>query len=341
MKKLVVRFLLSLRKMFYKNQTFVGRQRLVLLLLCYVPVTLLGILAIFIGVSGPQDSFFNYTHSAFLIGAAILLTLLFTHKVDVSVCLSAFSLLGETIVSVEMIFSALHPTEYYLMLIVGDTVLLAMNTMVSVAASLKWNTMILGAMTIATYVACMIITGNTALQSFLIVFVISFSLVSLVGLWVSMSTFHLDKENRRLKKGEAELLSLLRLKRNEVHAFVELASKESSTDGTRILLDRLNKKSRHLLLSNVEEFLRSRDTDMKIIEKAFPELTPSEREICRLVLQGKKLGDICMILGKNESNINSQRANMRRKLGMKPGENLHEKLQQRLNDSYSPPPKAW
>lgn len=333
MKKLVMKFLQSLQWMLYKNQTFVGRQRLVLLLLCYIPVTLLGILSIFIGISGPQDSFFNYTHSAFLIGTAILLTLLFTHKADVSVCLAAFTLLGEATVSVEMIFAALHPTEYYLMLIVGDTVLLAMNTMVSVAASLKWNTMALGTATIATYVACMIITGDTALRSFLIVFVISFSLVSLVGLWVSMSTYHLDKENRRLKKGEAELLNLLRLKRNEVHAFVELASKESSTDGTRILLDRLDKKSRHTLLSNVEEFLKTRDTDMKIIEHAFPELTPSEKEICRLVLQGKKLGDICMTLNKNESNINSQRANVRRKLRMKPGENLQEKLQQRLAGS--------
>lgn len=333
MKKIMTRFFLSLRKILYRNQTFVGRQRLVLLLLCYVPVTLLGILAIFIGVSGPQASFFNYTHSAFLIGAAVLLTLLFTHKADVSVCLTAFTLLGEAIVSTEMIYSAFHPTDYYLMLIVGDTVLLAMNTMVSVAASLKWNTVVLGAATIATYVACMVITGNTALQSFLIVFVISFTLVSLVGLWVSMSTYHLDKENRRLKKGEAELLNLLRLKRNEVQAFIALASKESSNDGTRILLDRLDKKSRHTLLSNVEEFLKTRDTDMKIIDEAFPELTQSEREICRLVLQGKKLGDICMILNKNESNINSQRANVRRKLGMKTGENLQEKLRERMGSA--------
>lgn len=322
-----------MRKILYRNQTFVGRQRLVLLLLCYVPVTLLGILAIFAGISGPQASFFNYTHSAFLIGAAVLLTLLFTHKADVSVCLTAFTLLGEAIVSTEMIYSAFHPTDYYLMLIVGDTVLLAMNTMVSVAASLKWNTVVLGAATIATYVACMVITGNTALQSFLIVFVISFTLVSLVGLWVSMSTYHLDKENRRLKKGEAELLNLLRLKRNEVQAFIALASKESSNDGTRILLDRLDKKSRHTLLSNVEEFLKTRDTDMKIIDEAFPELTQSEREICRLVLQGKKLGDICMILNKNESNINSQRANVRRKLGMKTGENLQEKLRERMGSA--------
>lgn len=333
MKKIMTRFFLSLRKILYRNQTFVGRQRLVLLLLCYVPVTLLGILAIFAGISGPQASFFNYTHSAFLIGAAVLLTLLFTHKADVSVCLTAFTLLGEAIVSTEMIYSAFHPTDYYLMLIVGDTVLLAMNTMVSVAASLKWNTVVLGAATIATYVACMVITGNTALQSFLIVFVISFTLVSLVGLWVSMSTYHLDKENRRLKKGEAELLNLLRLKRNEVQAFIALASKESSNDGTRILLDRLDKKSRHTLLSNVEEFLKTRDTDMKIIDEAFPELTQSEREICRLVLQGKKLGDICMILNKNESNINSQRANVRRKLGMKTGENLQEKLRERMGSA--------
>lgn len=331
MKTLAMKIIQPLRRMYYNEQTYLGRQRLVLLLLCYIPVTLLGIIAISIGVSGPQDSFFDYTHSAFLLVAAVLLALLFTHRINVSVCLTAFTILGEATVSVEMIFSALHPTEYYLMLIVGDTVLLAMNTMVAVAASLKWDTMALGAMTIAAYVACVVITGNAELKSFLVVFIISFSLVSLVGLWVSIGTYHLDRENTRLRKEEAELLGLLRLKKNEIQAFIGLASKESSNDGTRILLDRLDKKSRHRLLSNVEEYLKVRDTDMKVIESAFPELTPSERDICRLVLQGKKLGDICMILNKNESNINSQRSNMRKKLGLQPSDNLQEQLQRRID----------
>ena len=83
----------------------------------------------------------------------------------------------------------------------------------------------------------------------------------------------------------------------------------------------------------MEAYLKTRNTDLEIIAQKFPELTPSEREICRLILQGKKLYDICRLLGKNESNVNSQRANMRKKLGLQPAENLQKALQQRLEET--------
>lgn len=143
----------------------------------------------------------------------------------------------------------------------------------------------------------------------------------------------MEEENRQLKKGEAELLTLLRMRKDEVKAFLSLAKKKYDNDGTKLLMESLDKKTRYNLLTNVEEYIRERDTDLSIIEKAFPELTPSEREICRLVLQGKKLGEICTILGKTETNINSQRANVRRKLGLQPSDNLQRRLQERLGRS--------
>lgn len=39
--------------------------------------------------------------------------------------------------------------------------------------------------------------------------------------------------------------------------------------------------------------------------------------MCCLVLRGKKLGEICTTPNKTESNINSQRANVRRKTHMR------------------------
>ena len=61
----------------------------------------------------------------------------------------------------------------------------------------------------------------------------------------------------------------------------------------------------------------------------FPELTASGREVCRLILQDKKLGEICAILDKKESNINSTRMHIRRKLNMQPSDNLRKVLQER------------
>ena len=47
-------------------------------------------------------------------------------------------------------------------------------------------------------------------------------------------------------------------------------------------------------------------------------------------LQDKKLSEICTILNKNESNINSQRAHIRKKLNLQTNQNLKTVLTERL-----------
>lgn len=322
----------KLRQMYEQETSGFNRQRYMLLFLFYIPVTFFAVIAEAVGLTGPTDTFFNYTHAEYIILSTIWLLLFFNKKINISTCLALFTAIGQLTISVEMIYVAFTPTEYNKMLIVANTVLLAMNAMVSMTVYLRWNTMILGVITIATYVICMLITDDAAMRSFLILFLITFSMISIFGLWVAKISYKMEQEYTQLKKNNADLLHILRLKKDEVMTYISLASEKHSHDGLRVMMDRLDKKSMHNLLTNVELYLKNRDTDLKIIEKCFPELTPSERDICRLILQGKKLGEICTMLDKSESNINSQRANMRRKLGLQSSDNLMERLQLRLNE---------
>ncbi len=318
------------RNLFERENTITGRQRVGLLVFCYIPIMLLGVTANFLGLTEPTATFFNYTHTACLATAATFLLLYYKGNISVKMCLAAFTIIGQTIISIEMVFCALRPTPYYTMLILANTVLLAMNTTVSLAAYMQRNTLLLGIATIAVYLACAFISGDGLLKSFIIVFAIAFSFVSLVGMGLAEVSNNLERENERLKKEEMELLHILRLKKDEVRAFISLAEKENTTDGIKIFLERLDKKSRINLLNNVGKYLKNNNTELSTIEKVFPEFTPSEREICRLILQDKKLGEICLTLGKSESNINSQRTNMRKKLGLQPADNLQQKLLSRL-----------
>lgn len=322
----------KLRQMYEQETSGFNRQRYMLLFLFYIPVTFFAVIAEAVGLTGPTDTFFDYTHAEYIILSIVWLLLFFNKKISISTCLALFTAIGQLTISVEMIYVAFTPTEYNKMLIVANTVLLAMNAMVSMTVYLRWNTMILGLITIATYVICMLITDDAAMRSFLILFLITFSMISIFGLWVAKISYKMEQEYTQLKKNNADLLHILRLKKDEVMTYISLASEKHSHDGLRVMMDRLDKKSMHNMLTNVELYLKNRDTDLKIIEKCFPELTPSERDICRLILQGKKLGEICTMLDKTESNINSQRANMRRKLELQSSDNLMERLQLRLNE---------
>lgn len=316
--------------LFAKEPTLIGRQRVGLLVFCYIPIMMLGVLANFLGLTEPSATFFKYTHSVCIVAAVIYFWLYYKSKISITICLASFTIIGQIIISIEMIYCALRPTPYYTMLILANTVLLALNTTVSLAAYMKKDTLILGTATIGVYVACAFISNDSLLKSFIIVFAIAFFFVSLVGMGLARVSSRLEKENEQLKKEETELLHILRLNKDEVRAFADLSVKQHTTDGTKVLLGRFDKKSRINLLNNVEEYLNNRNTELFNLEKVFPEFTPSERKICRLILQGKKLGEICMALGKSESNISSQRTNMRRKLGLQPADNLQLKLQERL-----------
>ena len=69
------------------------------------------------------------------------------------------------------------------------------------------------------------------------------------------------------------------------------------------------------------------------VRRACPELTPSEAEICAMILQDKRQNDICIRLGKSASNINSQRSHIRRKLALAPADDLKEALLRRMADA--------
>lgn len=324
----------TLMNRFVREDSQIGRRRLSLIF-CYIPATLLGILSNLLGFSGEQPPIFNYTHIGFIAVCATILALYIARKISVKACLIALTLAGQAMVSTEMLWLSANPNEYRMMLIMADTALLGMNAMASVAGYLKSNTIALGVISILTYSACTLISKDAYLGKFMIVFAISFTFIGIIGLLSAKATERLECENARLRREESDLLHILRIKKSEIQVYLALASKENSAQSTSDMLDLLDKKARHNLLVNVEDYLKSRDTDLKLIDKAFPELTPSEKEICQLILQGRKLGDICAALGKTETNVNSQRANMRRKLALRPSDNLLEALRQRLSE-YQP-----
>lgn len=62
-------------------------------------------------------------------------------------------------------------------------------------------------------------------------------------------------------------------------------------------------------------------------------LTFSEKEICKLILQGRSLKEICAELNKSESNITSQRCHIRKKLNMDRRDDLRRTLEVRFYDA--------
>lgn len=169
---------------------------------------------------------------------------------------------------------------------------------------------------------------NRSLGNFLSVFLVIFVVVCFLGSRLVKNTHLQDKENASLKKEEEDFFEMVGLKK--VEAYFKLARKKRSFNSSKALIGLLGEEMRRTVIANVREYLAIEETGKLEMETLFPKLSPTECDICRLVLQGKKLGEICSILGKTETNINSTQTHIRRKLNMQPSDNLMKILQARV-----------
>lgn len=318
-------------KCFYcsRETTAIGRQQFTALTV-YTFTMVVGMGATFMGLMGPQGFYPNLLNSVYVLSAIFMYIAYTCKKANINISFGVIISLTQLFTSLEMILSALYPSDYGLKLIIADVVILAVNILFSLIAYLKYVPPILAASSIIVIWVCVFITGDSSLQNFATLFTLIFVNTAFLGYKMLINLKTIKAENDDLKEEEKEILSVLKLKPTGVKAFVALAKHKRDNNETSHYLDIMDTVSKQNLIDNVKEFLVRQDAEMIVAKNLFPELSPSELEICKLIVEGKKQSDICITLKKKESNITAQRTNIRRKLGLKPTEDLKEALLQRI-----------
>lgn len=312
-----------------RESSFLGKQQLYVLVYCTAAV-IIGICANLTGLTGPQRSFNLWLNAGYFLAAAVLFAGYMFRKIPIASSLFGIIMLTQVSTSAEMLYCASVPDTYHMMLIVGNMVLLAVNILFSLVAYLEYTPYILSVLGIGTYIACMEITGDSTLGNFFGVYLVIFAVVCILGSRLVRNMRSLSHENTVLKKDGEDFFDMLGMDREQARAYIGLARGRQNPDRTKILLEMTGEDMRHNIIANVREYLLVTETGMIEMERKFPELSAAEREVCLLILQGKKINDICMILGKKASNITSTRTHIRRKLDMKPSDNLLKVLRERV-----------
>ncbi len=129
---------------------------------------------------------------------------------------------------------------------------------------------------------------------------------------------------------DLRLLKRLQMKKEELFAFAELLSENNPEEKTSSLLSIIGEQSKENLFTALAAYQKKEKSKLDTIRRIYPNLSPSELNICRLILQDKTVSQICELLHRSSGNITSQRANIRAKLGLKKNDNLKEALQERM-----------
>lgn len=312
------------------EQSQFAKQQMIIFLI-YSSAIVIGLLVNLFGISGPQMRLPLVLNSIFLVTTLASIIACWLGKVSVRYTFCLLTVVAQLFTSIEMILCALKPTEYTLMLIVGNTVLLITNLLFSIFAYLKSIPLILGSLSMMTYIACTVITGDVNLKNFAALYMVMFLAVIILGNLLIKNFHRLDKENSELKHDEKEILDALKVEKEQIMAYVRLSKNPQGTQETKALLDMMDDGARNNIIRNVMEVVTLREMELNNLAAIFPELSPSEIEICRLIIMGKSLNEVCTILHKSESNITCQRSNIRKKLALQPSDNLKKVLLERFN----------
>ena len=275
----------------------------------------------------PSFLLLHYIYLPLTMGSVLLY---FLRIVKVKTAIIMLTLFAQVCSSTEILFCSIAPTQYDKLLIAADMFLSIVNILFALMAYLRYLPYVLSLMTLSAYTFGVFYNESDEPLCFLPLYLLSFAAVSTMGHWLVKNTRDLDHENIRLRREESLFLKILHLRRNEVTAYLELAARPREEGETARLFNLMSDKTQQHIVSNLKAYLIDQEIQRKNIAALLPELTPSECEICQLILKGKKLSEICAILNKSETNICSQRAHIRKKLGLKTNDNLREALRKRM-----------
>lgn len=303
------------------------------LLVCFAVMLYLGILSNILGLSGAFDPFFTASNIVFLVVVVSSFAAYLLGKIGVVKGITFLAVATQVFIGMDILYSAFVPTlKDNTMVILINMLILAGNMFFSLAAYQARLTRWLVGIALGVYLVCVIVTGNESLRNYFFMMLLILLFISVLSLGIARNGEYLVNANKILQREEEELLQVLRINKKQIKAYVALAKERHDVKQTEHLLDLLGEASQKNVIDNVLQYIQTRELSKQNLERVFPELSSSEREICYLILQNKKLSEIGILLNKTESNITTQRGNIRKKLGMNPSDNLQKVLEKRIRE---------
>ena len=310
-----------------RESTIIGRQRLVFFLAVSVMSIVLTMSSFALHPKTPALTFVDV--SAVII-TALLMFLYFKDKINIRLSITAVFILLQLELSAQKITFATIGTAEANALILQASFLSLLLITLSLVCFLKYSPTIISVISIFTYMLCLTIDSNVVLRTFLPVYLVVLIGAILYDLFTIRAVMNMEVENNNLRQEIMDFFYATGLDEESMSDIARISRESGKSEGMRELLSRMDPSIRARLVGGLSAIRQEEDASRKSIMAAFPMLTPAQVTICQLILQDKKLAEICKITGKSEGNITSQRSRIRSILELGPDDVLKDVLSERL-----------
>lgn len=305
----------------------IERQRVIIYLL-HVTLIVATVAMQFLGMGASQNILPLTVSGVHLTVCLVAFSLYLARRLTVPQAMSIVAIVSQVCIAIRCYYlSTTHADPQYVLLILGNQITTVVAVFFLVMAFVRITPFIISFMSLITYGVTVAYLQEPGLWRFYCFFVFDDFFLSIMGevLWRNVKS--VSDENKNLHHWESALMHAVRLNRREIEGYLRMSNNSNPTpDNVDRLFSMFTPKSQRNIINAVRLYLTSHLCENSKLNELFTDLTKSERDVCNLILQGKKRGEISQLLGKSEKNIDVVRAHIRRKLDVPAGEDLQEFL---------------
>lgn len=309
-----------------RSHNWQQRMCLITFLMLSLSVVILGVPMHFIGMIGRCDTIL-YTISAMSWAATLTILIMYlTQRMRLTVAISSFGILTQLAESARIVYVAMErPDGFEETIVFNQVISLALIIYMEMAAVRHMPT-ILAIMSIATITSAYLYTDGKINRQIVVIFVIVEIFTCILGEMIRRGIRSMQRENADYHSTLNRVLSTFHMTKTELLAYIQLGRGEQSDKDITDFFNRLDERTEANLIRAVEQRVAQRKMQHADISAVLPTLTPTEQEVCRLIIGGKTIIEIASILHKNANNVSSVRIHIRKKLGLATGKDLREAL---------------
>lgn len=304
------------------------QQRLCLIIFLTLCLTVIvaGVPMHIMGIVG-RGSGILYAISALMwLMTVVLLVLYMTRRMSLKIAISTFGLLTQLTGSARIVYMAIERPEGFDQTILFNQIISLALIIYLVMAVVRHIPTIIATISIATIVFAYLYTDGGFNKQIVVIFVVVEMFTCVLGEMIRRGIRSMQCENADYHTTINRVLATFHMTKTELLAYIQLGRGEQSDKDITDFFDRLDERTEANLIRAVEQRVAQRKMQHADISAVLPTLTPTEQEVCRLIIGGKTIIEIASILHKNANNVSSVRIHIRKKLGLATGKDLREAL---------------
>lgn len=290
-------------------------------------MSLIGASLHFVGIIGIPSPCMLALSGATVVVALTLWALYSNRQISLRWAISALGFLLQLLQTARMACQAVCQPEGYVWAIMLNQIISFTIVGYLVIAFVRYVPGIVTLLSLSTFYFVYFYADDAVSRQMLIIFTYMEVFTCLMGGFYRRNIRSMELENMDYMNTERGLLDAFHMTKSELTAYVQLCRNNNpDRHSVNEFFDKLDQRTENNLIRAVEKRMAERHLRRVNLEEIFPQLTPTELEVCHLIVAGNTLSQIAQLMNKTTNNISAVRIHIRKKLGLQTTDDLRQAL---------------